>query len=267
MAGAFAYVKRKYRFYQIVRRAPENLRVNRRDAVSPLVGRIPDRIPGLASIDRLVRTRVFIRDLQLLNDVMCGMRASACYWVWSGLLLGWAREGRVLRHDIRDADFAYAEQDEALILQGIEALIEAGFRRGFSFRDNEGVLTEHTLVRHGARFEFFRMSSVASDWEYSMFAPEQDPAMQLTARLPRQRLVPFDFLGRAWLKVLDHDRELTILYGDWRTPDPRWSYLDSGGIVERREWMGGLPSSRRPGRFDRHSSASSDALPASRGPQ
>ena len=64
--------------------------------------------------------------------------------MWSGLLLGWAREGRVLRHDNRDADFAYAEQDEALILEGIEALVKAGFRHGYSFRNNAGQLTEYS---------------------------------------------------------------------------------------------------------------------------
>jgi len=193
----------------------------------------------LASVDRVVRTRVFVRDLQLLNDVLSLTPCFDRYWVWSGLLLGWAREGRVLPHDLRDADFAYAEEDEPLILDGIEALVRAGFRRGFSLRNNAGQFTEHTVIRHGARFEFFRMSPVASEWEYQLYCVDRHLQVQLTARLPRQPLAPFDFVDRKWLKPLDHDQELSLAYGDWHTPDPSWDNLEQGGIVGREEWTGG----------------------------
>ena len=234
-----ADIKRKYFFYRTERRAPENLRVRRRHAVAPLLARIPSRIPGLASIDERIRTRVFVRDLQLLNDVLTRTPCADRYWVWSGLLLGWAREGRVLPHDRWDADFGYAEEDEELMLVGIETLIEAGFRRGFCHRDNAGAAAEYTLIRHGARFDFFRMSPVASEWEYHVYGSEQWVPVQVTARLPRQPFVPFHFLERSWKKSADHDLELTALYGDWRTPDTKWSYLDSGGITKREEWTGG----------------------------
>jgi len=232
-------LKRRYAFYRMVRRAPENSLVRRRHAVSPFVGSIPSRVPGLASVDRVVRTRVFVRDLQLLNDVLSLTPCFDRYWVWSGLLLGWAREGRVLPHDLRDADFAYAEEDEPLILDGIEALVRAGFRRGFSLRNNAGQFTEHTVIRHGARFEFFRMSPVASEWEYQLYCVDRHLQVQLTARLPRQPLAPFDFVDRKWLKPLDHDQELSLAYGDWHTPDPSWDNLEQGGIVGREEWTGG----------------------------
>lgn len=237
--GHLADLKRRYAFYRTVRRAPENTQVRRRHAVSPYVGTIPARVPGLASMDQLVRTRVFVRDLQVLNDVLSRTACADRYWVWSGLLLGWAREGRVLPHDLRDADFAYAQDDEPQIREGIEALVEAGFRRGFSLRNNSGAITEHTLIRHGARFEFFRMSPVASEWEYHIYGSDQRFPLQLTARLLRQRLEPFDFIGRRWLKPEDHERELSLMYGDWRTPDPSWNYLEQGDIVRREEWTGG----------------------------
>jgi hypothetical protein len=237
--GLLADLKARYVFYRMARRAPENLSVRRRHAVSPLIGEIASRVPGMAFIDQRVRTRVFVRDLQMLNDVLSRTPCGDRYWVWSGLLLGWAREGRVLPHDLRDADFAYADEDEPLIVEGIEALVRAGFRRGFSLRNNAGALTEHTVIRHGARFEFFRMSPVSSEWEYHLYGTGQPFPTQLTARLPRQRLAPFDFLGRNWLKPVDHEQELSMMYGDWRTPDPSWSYLEQGDVVGREEWTGG----------------------------
>ena len=56
------------------------------------------------------------------------------------------------------------------------------------------------------------------------------------AELPRQELVPFEFLGRTWRKAADHDAELTAQYGDWRTPNTAWSYLDEHTIVSRARW-------------------------------
>jgi hypothetical protein len=232
-------MKRRYDFYRTARRVPENRGVLRRHIMAPLIGEIPSRVPGLASIDQYVRERVFVQDLQLLNEVLGRTACSGRYWVWSGMLLGWAREGRILRHDLRDADFAYAGEDEQLIRDGLDSLVRAGFRRGFSLPNNAGVLTEHTVIRHGARFEFFRMSPIESHWEYHVYGTHERRPIQLTARVPQQELERFDFLGRSWMKPLDHDAELTLLYGDWRTPDTNWNYLDQGGVVRRDEWTGG----------------------------
>ncbi len=237
--GAVATIKSLHTFYRTMRRTPENQLVRRRHAISPMLSRMPGRIPGLASLDRMLRTRLFVRDLQLLNDVLSTTVCSDRYWVWSGLLLGWAREGTVLRHDLLDADFAYAEEDEPLILEGIEALVNAGFRRGYSFRNNSGTLTEHTVIRHGAKFEFFCMSPVGARWLYHIYGSEHNEWFQFHLHLPRQPLEPFDFLGRTWAKSLDHDWELTYEYGDWRTPDPQWNFLESESIVGREEWTGG----------------------------
>ncbi len=54
--------------------------------------------------DRLFR-RHFVADLQLLNDTLAAHGLAQSYWLWGGVLLGWAREGAPLAHD-RDADFA-----------------------------------------------------------------------------------------------------------------------------------------------------------------
>ncbi len=223
-------------FLAAARRDPENAGVRLRHAATPLLASVPARLPGLAALDRRARNSVFALDLRLLHDVLEGSPADGRYWVWSGLLLGWAREGRLLAHDLRDADFAYAAADEGRIRAGIEALVRAGFRRGFSLRNNRGEVTEHTVIRHGARFEFFRMSERGPDWEYFVYGGDGGHQVQLTARLPIQDLEPFDFLGRRWLKVADHQSELAELYGDWRTPATDWSFLDQGGIVGLERW-------------------------------
>ena len=124
------------------------------------------------------------------------------------------------------------------MLAGMEANIEAGLGRGFLDRNNAGVPMEYTLVRHSARFDFFRMSPVPSGREYNVFGSEQGLPVQLIARLPCQGFAPFDFLERTWKKPADHDLELTAVYGDW-TLDTKWSYLDAGGVPEREEWTGG----------------------------
>ena len=233
-------------FLRAVRSDPANARVRWRDAVAPFVAGVPAQLPGLRRLDGAVRSKLFVRDLQLLHDVLDTTPAAGRYWVWSGLLLGWAREGRVLPHDLRDADFAYAASDEAHVLAGLEVLARAGFHRGFALRNNDGVRTEHTLIRHGARFEFFRMDERELEWQYFVYGAEGPGQVQLTARLPRRPLEPFEFLDRTWLKVDDHERELAELYGDWRTPRPDWSYLQQGGVVAREPWIGVTAAARTP---------------------
>ena len=65
------------------------------------------RIPGLKP--RLVE--LFAADLRDLHDALERTDLRGHYWVWSGLLLGWAREGAVLPHDSLDADFAVTDDD------------------------------------------------------------------------------------------------------------------------------------------------------------
>ena len=44
-----------------------------------------------------------IADLQRLNDVLATTPIANRYWLFGGLLLGYAREGSVLGHDAVDA--------------------------------------------------------------------------------------------------------------------------------------------------------------------
>ena len=48
---------------------------------------------------------LFEKNLVLLNDVLQSTPLAGRLWVLGGVLIGWAREGRVLAHDSHDADF------------------------------------------------------------------------------------------------------------------------------------------------------------------
>ena len=157
--------------------------------------------------------------------------------VWN--LLGWAREGRILPGDA-DADFAFSAADDERYARAVLALLDAGFRRWFCFRNNSGEITEETFVRRGAKFEFFRITDLGQQHQYYMYGRDDQGPVELVARLARQELEPFEFLGRTWQKSADHEAELEAIYGDWRTPDPTFSYLDEGTIVGRSRWAPGI---------------------------
>ena len=184
--------------------------------------------------------------LQHINDVLSTTPIAGRYWVWSGLLLGWAREGTVLRHDCRDADFACLDEDWPLLLDSVPTVIGHGFEPLLRFHNNSGVVTQLTFRRQGVNFDFLRFW-VEDGWftysEYFDFWNPNRSPVQLDSRLPRQDLAPFSFLSRSWLKVRDHERELEALYGDWRVPRVDWrGEHDSPAIVRRRPWSNADPA-------------------------
>ena len=184
------------------------------------------------SYDRAVQRRAFVGALQDLVDALRGTPLDGHYWVFGGLLIGWAREGRVLASDLRDADFAYLDEDHDRFLASISALVDAGFAPRRRFSSANGRYVEHRFHRGGANFEFFRVTPVGDRWRYSVFVRGSEAA-ELVAEIPAQPRVPFTFLDRTWQKVAGHDAELTAIYGDWRTPRPDWSYTSDRAVVER----------------------------------
>ena len=186
---------------------------------------------------------MLVADLQLLNDVLAESPMAGRYWLWSGALLGWAREGELLRHDQKDVDFAFEADDDDRMADTIALLTQRGFHRWFSFQSNRGVVTERTVTRHGARFEFFRLTRAGNDWEYHIYGKSDGHLAEIVKTVPSQPTEEFQFLGRTWRKVADHERELSILYGDWRTPNRSWDYMSDSvtdGDVSR--WAGGASS-------------------------
>lgn len=196
----------------------------------PVVGR-----SYAALSDRLFRRR-FVTDLQLLNDTLARHAMSGRYWMWAGVLLGWAREGAPLAHD-RDADFALLPEDFTRLVELAPDLRAAGFTPFHQFRNNAGTLTEVTFRRHGARFEFFLFRPDDGELTFFLYGWPPRHLLEIEARVMDQERVPFDFLDREWLRARDVESELTALYGDWRRPEPQWSYLnDVRATVTRRPW-------------------------------
>ena len=188
----------------------------------------------------------FAADLRYLHDTLERTELRGHYWVWSGLLLSWAREGAIMPHDSMDADFGVDDRDFHLLARSVPALLEAGFSTDRCFVNNEGVITELTFNRHGNHFDFFRMFPEGDNSRYFMYSIGWNEILEIEASVPRQAKVPFSFIDRNWLKSEDHERELQAMYGSWQIPDPAWSYLDSADIVARRisrhrhfDWRGG----------------------------
>jgi hypothetical protein len=232
---ASAGLGQRYDFYRLLRSIPANADVRRRDAFAPTVWELPRQLPGVGGAYRRSRRAVFVDDARRLNDALAGTALAGRYWVWSGVLLGWAREGRLLPGDA-DLDLAFSAADDERFASAVPALLKAGFRRWFRFVNNDGQITEETFVRGGAKFEFYRMTDIGRQREYHMYGTDAGGPVQLVARVPRQQTVPFEFLGRTWYKAADHEAELEAVYGDWRTPDPDFDYLDECSIVARCPW-------------------------------
>ena len=94
--------------------------------------------------------RRFVANLQRLNDALKRTELDGHYWVWSGLLLGWARDGAVLAHDCLDADFAVADRDFHRLVDAVPAIMRAGFRCDRRFVIAERRLRDR-LVGRGRR--------------------------------------------------------------------------------------------------------------------
>ncbi len=215
--------------------------VARMPAVGPLVqfGISLDRVKALDVVSQMpavghpVQRRLFVANLRRLHDALRGTPIDGRYWVWGGLLIGWAREGRPLAHDLHDVDFAYLDEDHDRFLDSVRALTTAGFGPYRRFSSADGRYVEHVFRRDGVRFEFFRLARRADRWRYSVFTGHPAVPSELIAEIPAQPRVPFVFLGRQWLKVADHDLELRSIYGDWRTPRTDWIYTEDHAVVER----------------------------------
>lgn len=199
------------------------------------------KIPVIGRAFAFVSDRVFVRrltpDLRRIHDVLAGTEFAGRYWIRAGMLLGWIREGGLLAHD-RDADFALLPEDLPRLLRAVPALRQAGFQPLMQFRNNAGQLTELTFRRHFARFDFYVLEPVDGMFRYYVYGWPPDNAYEIEKHVPEQELVPFEFLGRTWLRPADGESELEFMYGDWRTPQRKWNYLQDGrNVVTRRPWV------------------------------
>jgi hypothetical protein len=184
----------------------------------------------------------FARELRRFNDAVARTPLNERYWVCGGLLLGWAREGRILAHDAKDADFMVRSEDADAFHEAVPALERAGYKRAFEYRNNEGVITAYTLLSNHARFDFGFTFPGRGGAERRFFDYGEAPSglIELECVLPDQPLERFRFLHRDWLKPIDHERVLATAYGDWRIPKVNWDYSyyiqEDRSIVAVRPW-------------------------------
>jgi hypothetical protein len=214
--------------------------------VRPRLLKAVQATPGGRTAESIVRLRRFEGGLRGVNDVLSTTPIDARYWMWGGTMLGYAREGAVLRHDLRDADFACLDEDWPRLLDSIPALVNHAFQPLERFRNNAGVITQLTFLRQGVNFDFFRLWKEREHFTYFEYfgwgRPDVSP-IEMAGEVPLQDRVPFSFLSRSWLKVEDHERELEALYGDWRVPQTEWQGdRDRPAIVRRRPWIHPSPA-------------------------
>lgn len=187
-------------------------------------------VPALRPLVVAVSRQLVAIEMRRLNDVLEATPMAGRYWVWGGLLLGWAREGRVLANDTADVDFAFRDSDFERMRQSIPTLEARGFRLIHAVRNTAGDLSVLVLERSGIHFDFLKLTRIGDRYRYfgSFWS------VQVVGEIPAQPLEPFEMFGRTWLKSKDHDLELTALYGDWRTPRSDWQpERDNPSIVSR----------------------------------
>lgn len=190
-------------------------------------------IPVLGPLLRRLVGRFFVwlfaRDLRRLHDVLADTDLAGHYWVTFGLLVGWAREGRLLQHDLGDADFGVRLEHVPLLEAAVPALRQAGFRPYAPELANDGRVTDMDFYRSRrwpfARFDFKIFDRVDGQLRYFNHSWNPDRPVEVDCRIPEQELIPVQFVGRTWLRSADADLELTAIYGDWRRPRPDWDSL------------------------------------------
>jgi hypothetical protein len=180
--------------------------------------------------------RLMERNLRLLHDVLARTPMAGRFWFFGGLLLSAVREGEIMLHDTKDADFGFLVQDAPLLESTFGALVEAGFAPHYRFPAAVGEATEYSFTRDDAKFEFFAVEVVGDRFAWSNYGHRHGQPVMNRCEIPAQPLDELRFLDRTWLKVRDTDAELTALYGDWRTPAPGFPYMEAPTIVSRHPW-------------------------------
>lgn len=160
------------------------------------------------------------------------------YWLCGGALLGYAREGRLLKYDT-DIDFHYWEEDEELLREVIRQLSEKGFVYVGCHKDNSGRPTQHILKYKRVKVEFFLAWRFENSIRWICYSTRHwnRPARQYLNEIPSLEFSETEFYGLPVPKPIDHDRYLSSLYGDWKHPMPDYTYfIDSKAIISREPW-------------------------------
>jgi hypothetical protein len=160
------------------------------------------------------------------------------YWMCGGVMLGYAREGHLLRHDT-DIDFHYWKEDEEQLLSALKTIAGQGFRYTGTLYNNDGIPTQHITKLGKLKIEFFAAwrANGKINWQSYSTRHWNRPARQFLNQVPDFQLENVEFYGVEVAKPADHELYLSALYGDWRTPMPDYAYyIDSKAIVSREPW-------------------------------
>lgn len=163
------------------------------------------------------------------------------FWICGGVLLGYAREGAIIRGDT-DIDFHYWVEDEALLLEVLQGLPGKEFEYVGRYVNNEGVVTQHVLKVLGVKVEFFAAWRKDNCIEWNCYTTRHwnRPIRQFLNRIPDLQFEPVQFYEVEVFKPVDHDLYLRALYGDWRKPMTDYTYyVDSAAIVSCEPWRNG----------------------------
>jgi hypothetical protein len=187
---------------------------------------------------KLTQRGVLERNLMLLHDTLEESPLAGRFWVWGGVLLGWAREGRLLPHDT-DVDLAIFRKDIERFRSSVGLLEAAGFALSRAFVNNLGEITEYVFVKDYIKLEFFVTEERGNEIDYWIYYPPEK--LEMHGRVPAVKLSPMRLVDRTWLKPEDHEAHLEAVYGDWRTSrSDYWYVRDEKSIVSRYAWKGCL---------------------------
>jgi hypothetical protein len=171
-----------------------------------------------------------------VHNVLQGSALDGHWHLWAGALIGWARHGALLDFDLNDIDLAIDEAHLATLVALLPEFERAGLSVMQTYVSNDGAVREVALERDGVRVDLFVFRSIAGFWDYRVFGDLHGRPSEFVCRVARQPLEMITLAGLQWPKSADHDTELTSIYGDWRTPNPAWSYRDDHSIIRVEDW-------------------------------
>jgi hypothetical protein len=167
-------------------------------------------------------------NLVLLHDTVS--RTGLFFWVIGGALLHFTRSGRMDMD--ADVDFAFWQEDQAVMLQAIEELQAAGFEKFCCFCDETDHPTEYTLKKDGVKYEFFEMRRAPSLFVWNAY----DGPTKYVRGTPAHGFAVVEYLGRLWRVTNNVNEYLLAVYGsDWHIPQSDWNWQQSICTIDRVE--------------------------------
>ena len=141
-------------------------------------------------VDAEILEESYVSDLRQLHALLTEAGLIDSIWVVGGLLLGWAREGRLLRHDLRDADFFIRRDQFDGLERALPLLAAHGFAEEGRYIGNDGLLSIIKLHRNWTKFDFFLVDQSDGYFEVRSYGIDSRPT-EFLERYPAQPLVPF----------------------------------------------------------------------------